>query len=163
MFMIEGNNFHHLAIYDVGGFGNMLDINWNGGRLNLFDFNPDPFIRQSFWSLIFGHLCYNFMNYLFDQQTIQRYQASKSRKIAKRALLLNAPGAFILMSLCCFGGLTLYANFAGCDPLTNPDASKRIQNPNQLIPFFVLNNLDELPGIAGLVLGSIFCGILNWF
>lgn len=137
----------------------MLEIDWNGGRLDLFDFNPDPFIRQSFWSLIFGHMCFNLMNYLFDQQTLQRFRASKTRKTARRALLLNCPLAFTLMSLCCVAGLALYANFAGCDPLTNPDPNKRIKNPNQLMGYFVLNHLDEFPGVAGLFLGSIFCGI----
>lgn len=136
----------------------MIEINWNGGRLDLFDFNPDPFIRQSFWPLIFGQLLLNTMSYCFDQQTIQRFRASKTRKVAQRALLLNSPAAFLMLSLCCTAGLGLYANFAGCDPLTNPNPPIRIQNPNQLMGYFVLNNLDEFPGIAGLFLGALFSG-----
>lgn len=42
------------GIIDVGGVGNLFDINSDGERLNFFIFNPDPFIRQSFWSLILG-------------------------------------------------------------------------------------------------------------
>lgn len=134
----------------------MIDINWNGGRLDLFDFNPDPFIRQSFWSLTFGNFLFHLMNYPLDQQTIQRFRASKTHKSAKRALILNSPLAFIMMSLCCVAGLGIYANFAGCDPLTHPDPDKRIQTPNQLVGYFVLNNLGGYPGVGGLFLGAIF-------
>ena len=44
------------GIYDVGGFSELWRINSKGGRLNFLDFNPDPFVRQSFWSLFFGSL-----------------------------------------------------------------------------------------------------------
>lgn len=42
------------GVSDAGGLQNLLEINRQGGRLNLFDFNPDPFIRQSFWNLMIG-------------------------------------------------------------------------------------------------------------
>jgi Na+/proline symporter len=42
------------GVYDLGGVGNLISINQQDGRLNLIDFDPDPFKRQSFWSLFFG-------------------------------------------------------------------------------------------------------------
>lgn len=138
----------------------MLEINRAGGRLDLFDFNPDPFIRQSFWSLTFGQVFLNLMSYCFDQQSLQRFRATKTRKKAQRALVINSPAAFILVSLCCTAGLCLYANFVGCDPITNPNPNEKIQNPNQLMGYFVLNNLGSYPGVGGLFLGAIFCGLL---
>ena len=42
------------GIYDVNGFEEMWRINDNGGRLNFFNFDPNPLIRQSFWSLVIG-------------------------------------------------------------------------------------------------------------
>lgn len=71
------------------------------------------------------------------------------------------PGVIFLVSLCCSIGLCLYANFYGCDPLTNPNASERIRNPNQLVGYFVVNNLKSIPGAAGIFLGSLFCGSLS--
>lgn len=62
------------GIIDAGGFSNVWEINLNGGRLNLFDFNPDPFIRQSFWSLTIGQFIPMMMSYGFDQQMIQRFK-----------------------------------------------------------------------------------------
>ena len=32
----------------------MWKINEQGGRLNLFNFDPNPLVRQSFWSLVIG-------------------------------------------------------------------------------------------------------------
>lgn len=40
--------------HDVGGFSNLFDINYYGERLNFFDFDPNPLVRQSFWSLVIG-------------------------------------------------------------------------------------------------------------
>ena len=149
------------GVIDAGGFSTLWETSSKGGRLNFIDFNPDPFIRQSFWSLIIGQVVYMSMSYCFDQQMIQRFQASKTKRIAQKALILNSPGVFLMVSLCCFLGLCIYANFAGCDPLTHPDPSKRITNPNQLVGYFVLNNLHDYPGVAGLFLASIFCGSLS--
>lgn len=46
-----------------------------------------------------------------------------------RALLLNIPGMFIIISLCSLTGLVLYAKYADCDPLS----TKMVGNPNQVI------------------------------
>ena len=32
------------GVVDVGGFGNVWEINSNGGRLNFFDFNPGKYL-----------------------------------------------------------------------------------------------------------------------
>lgn len=147
------------GIYDLHGFGNLWTINRQGGRLDLFDFNPDPFVRQTFWSITFGWTFYTSITFCFDQQMIQRFQASRTKRIAQRALILNMPLMFLIVSLCCLVGLIIYATYFGCDPLTNP--YDRIMNPNQLVGYYVLNNLNVLPGITGLFLGSIFCGSLS--
>jgi sodium-coupled monocarboxylate transporter 8/12 len=59
------------GIIDVDGFENFWHINEKGARLDLFKWDPNPFIRQSFWSYYFGGAFYFSMNYCFDQQMIQ--------------------------------------------------------------------------------------------
>jgi SSS family transporter len=149
------------GVYDAGGLAALWEANRAGGRLNLLNFDPDPFIRQSVWSLVIGQFIYTTICFSFDQQMIQRFQASKSKQIARRALVLNSPGIFLIVSLCCLVGLGLYANFAHCDPLSHPDAARRIWNPNQLVGYFVVGHLGGVPGAAGLFLASIFCGSLS--
>ncbi len=147
------------GIVDAGGFGNVYKRNLNGGRLDIFDFNPDPFIRQSFWSLLLGQFVGNLASYSLDQQMMQRFQTAKSKKTAQVALLLNIPFQFVLTTLCCSVGLILYANFYECDPLSNPFG--KIKNPNQLVGYFVINNLNNMQGVAGLFLGALFCASLS--
>ena len=65
------------GVYDAGGVVTLWETNLSGGRLNFFNFDPDPFIRQSFWSLIFGQAIYMSMSFCFDQQMIQRFQVDK--------------------------------------------------------------------------------------
>ncbi len=64
-----------------------------------------------------------------------------------------------MTSLCCFVGLVLYANNYKCDPLTSP--IDKVSNPNQLVGYFVNKHLNMIPGVAGLFLGSLFCGSLS--
>jgi Na+/proline symporter len=92
-----------------------------------------------------------------DQQMVQRFLSAKSKKTAQVSLILNTPLLFLIISLCCFIGLILYANFFKCDPLTD----NSITNPNQLVTFYVIKNLKDIPGFSGLFLGSLFCGNSN--
>lgn len=45
------------GIYDADGVYEIIRVNRENGRTQLFDFNPDPFVRQSFWSLTLGGMC----------------------------------------------------------------------------------------------------------
>jgi Na+/proline symporter len=146
------------GIIDVGGLGEVWRINQENGRLNFFEFDPNPLIRQSFWSLFIGGIFAWSMSYCIDQQMVQRFLAAKTKKTAQTALLLNIPGVFLLISICCFSGLVVYANFDGCDPLS---AKQGIKNPNQLLPYFVLRKFNEIPFLPGIFLSSIFCASLS--
>jgi SSS family transporter len=147
------------GVIDIGGFEELIEISSNGGRLNFFDFDPNPFLRQSFWSLFFGITVYFSMSYCIDQQMVQRFSSAKNVRTAQIALLLNVPGVFLLMSLCCFTGLVIYATYSDCDPLTMPNTV--INNSNQILPFFVIDRLTSIKGSAGLFLSAIFAGSLS--
>lgn len=88
------------------------------------------------------------MSYAVDQQMIQRFSAAKTKKTAQVALLLNIPGIILLISICCFTGLVLYANFYDCDPLGNR-VNSGVENPNQLLPYFVMQKFNSIPCIPG--------------
>lgn len=108
-----------------------------------------------------------------------------------RAVLLSLPGFVGLGALACFLGLVVYAYFAqvGCDPLeikaiSNPNQVSMslkasdgtwllltwiiIRNLSvmflnfQLVPLFVSDVLDFLPGFLGLFIASLFCASLRW-
>ena len=99
------------------------------------------------------------MSYCLDQQMVQRFAATKSIKSAQIALLLNVPGIFLIVTLPCFCGLVIFANYYECDPLTQ--SVDKVDNQNKLMSFFVLQNLGLYPGVSGLFLSSIFSGSLS--
>ncbi len=145
------------GIIGEGGLVNILNINEIGGRLELFDFNPDLFTRQSFWSLYFGGMFLSALTYCFDQIALQRFQAAKSEKQAKLAILYNTPGLLLITGMCCFSGLIIYAKYHNCDPLYTKD----ITTPNQYLSYYVLENFSMIPGMIGVYLGGIFCSSLS--
>ena len=100
------------------------------------------------------------MSYAIDQQMMQRFSAAKTKRTAQIALILNIPGVFFLISMCCLTGLVLYANFADCDPLS-PESMTDVKNPNQLLPYFVMLKFNTAILVPGLFLSSIFCASLS--
>lgn len=147
-----------IGLNNVGGLQEVLKINFKGGRLNFFDFTLNPFVRQSFWSIFFGVLFQFMMNYCIDQQMLQRFKSARTKRTAQLALLLNVPGIIFFVSLCCFTGLVLYANYYKCDPLIS-DGKQR--NPNELLPYFISEKLSFLSGSTGLFLATVLCGSLS--
>ncbi|KAK7497133.1 hypothetical protein BaRGS_00011663 [Batillaria attramentaria] len=146
-----------MAAVDQGGMDTVWEICDRGDRIKFFDFNPDPRIRHTFWGLTLGIYFVWLPPYAVDQQMVQRFSSARNLREAKIALLLNAPGMFIIITLCSLMGLVLYARYAECDPL----ADKQINNPNQLLPYFVVDVLGHLEGMSGLFVASLFSGALS--
>lgn len=49
---------------------------------------------------------------------IQRYLSLPSLKAGKRAVWIFVFGVIVLMMLCSYNGLLMYATYKNCDPLT---------------------------------------------
>ncbi|XP_025100792.1 sodium-coupled monocarboxylate transporter 1-like isoform X2 [Pomacea canaliculata] len=145
------------ASIELGGMDEVWRACERGGRLHFFDFDPDPRIRHTFWGLTLGIFLIWLPPYAVDQQMVQRFSSARSLREAKIALLLNAPGMFIIITLCSLTGLVLYAQYADCDPLRDG----KVQNPNQLLPYFVVGVLGHLQGMSGLFVASLFSGALS--
>ena len=54
-------------------------------------------------------------------------------------------------------GIAIYANFAGCDPLK----SMQIEKGDQIVPFFVIQELAFIPGMMGLFAAVVFSAVLR--
>lgn len=144
---------------ETGGILNAWKLTEQSGRVEFFDFNPDPTVRHTFWTLIVGNFFSWLANYSVDQQMIQRYASTKSLKHATIALLVNVPGIFIMITLSSLLGVVIYGYYAPmkCDPLK----SGRVTDPNQLAPRFVMDIFQFAPGIPGLYIASLFAGSLS--
>ena len=51
----------------------------------------------------------------------------------------------------------MYAFYEGCDPLS----LGKIDKPDQLLPYLVVEMFQDLPGLAGLFVAAAFSGTLR--
>ncbi|XP_076435873.1 sodium-dependent multivitamin transporter-like [Babylonia areolata] len=143
---------------DVGGPAKVWEVARKGGRLDFLNFDFDPRTRHTVWNLLFGTI-FRGMGLAYNQSTIQRISSTRTQKEAKWMMVMMAPCFFASLSMACYEGIVAFAyhQSRGCDPL----ASKEITDPNQVIPFTVMDIFQSLPGMPGLFLASLFSASLS--
>ncbi|CAG5120139.1 unnamed protein product, partial [Candidula unifasciata] len=143
---------------DAGGPKAVWDTAYAGGRLNFFNFDPDPRTRHTFWNLFVGAIVRGF-GLGFNQSTVQRISSTKTQTDAKKMLFSVAPCYFISLIISTYEGTVAYAYYQakGCDPFE----SKAITDPNQIVPYMVMDIFEYLPGMPGLFLASLFSASLS--
>ncbi|XP_074531071.1 sodium-coupled monocarboxylate transporter 1 [Halichoeres trimaculatus] len=140
-----------------GGLTKIWEDAGEGGRLDAFDFDPDPLKRHTFWSIVIGGSIMWVSIYSINQSQVQRYISCKTLGHAKMSLYVNMVGLWVTVSLAVFSGLTMYSIYKNCDPLTNKD----IGMPDQLLPYLVMDILAVYPGIPGLFVAAAYSGTLS--
>ena len=117
----------------------------------------DPRTRQTVWSMLIGGSLNYLATYGFNQTLIQRYLCVRSTRGAKQALLINAIGTAIVILFSGLIGVIIYAYYADCDPYT----TNKIENIDQIFPYFVMEVLGDKKGLPGVFLTCIFSGSLS--
>ncbi|XP_022597727.1 sodium-coupled monocarboxylate transporter 1-like [Seriola dumerili] len=140
-----------------GGLTKIWEDARQGGRLNAFDFDPDPLKRHTFWTIIIGGSVMWVSIYSINQSQVQRYISCKTLGHAKMSLYVNMVGLWVTVSLAMFSGLAMYSIYKNCDPLTNGD----ISTPDQLLPYLVMDILAVYPGVPGLFVAAAYSGTLS--
>uniref|UniRef100_A0A8C5CT86 Solute carrier family 5 member 12 n=1 Tax=Gadus morhua TaxID=8049 RepID=A0A8C5CT86_GADMO len=141
----------------VGGVEAMWSKAQTGGRLDVFDFDPNPLRRHTFWTLSIGGTFTWLGIYGVNQSVIQRCISCKTQTHARLALYLNLLGLVVILCCAVFCGLIMYAFYADCDPWS----AGRVSAPDQLMPYFVMEILGEFPGLPGLFVACAFSGTLS--
>ncbi|KAJ3595903.1 hypothetical protein NHX12_002315 [Muraenolepis orangiensis] len=141
----------------VGGMAAMWKTAQAGGRLDVFDFDPNPLRRHTFWTLSIGGTFTWLGIYGVNQSVIQRCISCKTKTQARLALYLNLLGLLVILCCAVFCGLIMYSFYADCDPWT----AGRVSAPDQLMPYFVMEILGEFPGLPGLFVACAFSGTLS--
>ena len=143
---------------DAGGSSYVMTTNAKSGRLDLFDFNPDPTVRHTFWTIMIGSFVGSFSLSL-SQSTIQRFNSTPSIKDANKVMYIAGP-VFIAMQMMSMSvGLVCFAYFMSkqCDPLL----SGQITNANQIVPFMIVDIFKQYQGLSGLFISSLFSASLS--
>ncbi|NXN65074.1 SC5A8 protein, partial [Himantopus himantopus] len=145
------------AVVVQEGIGRIVNDSYYGGRLNFWDFNPNPLQRHTFWTIIIGGTFTWTGIYGVNQSQVQRYIACKSRFHAKMSLYINLVGLWAILACATLCGLALYSIYKDCDPWT----AKQVSALDQLMPYLVLDILQDFPGVPGLFVASAYSGTLS--
>lgn len=143
--------------YDIGGVSEIWKRNLDSGRIELPSFSFDPTVRHTAWSLLFGGGFYWLQMNSISQTYIQRYLSLPNLKSMKKAALFYIIGIVLILSMCCYIGLLIYATFHDCDPLT----TKLAATNDQLLPLLAMHVLGKFPGLTGLFIAGIFSAALS--
>lgn len=146
-----------VALADIpGGMGGVVDLARETGRLE-FNFSLDPTIRITVWSILVGGTCHNLVLLGTDQVSIQRYMTATSLKTARRSMWVKLVISLPALSLFYLTGLVLFAFYhhGGTDPL----AAGQIDKADQILPFFVINELPR--GLPGILIAGIFAATMS--
>ncbi|NWR76894.1 SC5A8 protein, partial [Centropus unirufus] len=140
-----------------GGIGHIINDSYHGGRLNFWDFNPNPLQRHTFWTITIGGTFTWLGIYGVNQSQVQRFISCKSRFHAKMSLYINLVGLWVILACVALCGLSLYSIYKDCDPWK----SNKVSAPDQLMPYLVLDILHDFPGLPGLFVASAYSGTLS--
>ncbi|XP_060071970.1 sodium-coupled monocarboxylate transporter 2-like [Ylistrum balloti] len=144
----------------IGPSHSIFRIANEGRRLEFSNFDPDPRIRYSNWSLWIGYV-FMFLPNWCNQASVQRFSSLRSLKSAYLAFWLLCPVCLIFYAVIGYLGIIVYSyyNVLKCDPLQGGF----ISNINQLIPYFVLDVMRSLPGFSGVFISCLLSGTLSTF
>ncbi|XP_070493998.1 sodium-coupled monocarboxylate transporter 1-like [Chironomus tepperi] len=141
----------------IGGLGVLIERNIEGGRFDAPDFRLDPTLRHTFWTLtIGGSIWWTSINGT-SQASIQRYLSVKNLKKSQMTHILFTIGVIVLISLCIYNGLLLFAMYHDCDPLK----TKLAKAKDQLLPLLAMETLKDYPGLSGLFISGVFSAALS--
>lgn len=83
--------------------------------------------------------------------------ALKDVKTARKGQLIYVVGVSVMICLCVYNGLLLYATYHDCDPLT----TKLAKAKDQMMPLLVMEILKDFPGLPGLFIAGVFSAALS--
>ncbi|XP_007426544.1 sodium-dependent multivitamin transporter isoform X2 [Python bivittatus] len=141
----------------VGGMGRVWELAAEKGKISGIDLNPDPYERYTFWTLAFGGVFMMLALYGVNQAQVQRYLSARSERQAVLSCYAVFPCQQIVLCLSCLTGLVMLAYYQQHE-LTQEQLKA---SPDQMVLYFVMDVLQEVPGLPGLFVACLFSGSLS--
>ncbi|KAB0798655.1 hypothetical protein PPYR_09648 [Photinus pyralis] len=141
----------------VGGTGVIWSDSYRTNRLEIFNMNPSPTIRHSFWSVVIGGTFYWLTMFSSNQASIQKYLTVETISQARKAIWVSSIGLILIYTINFYTGMVLVSHYRSCDPLK----SHQISSPDEILPFYVLSQLGHMRGVTGLFVAGIFAASLG--
>ncbi|KAK4307432.1 hypothetical protein Pmani_020821 [Petrolisthes manimaculis] len=146
-----------ICCVDLDGFNNVWTLSQQGDRIQFFNMDINPYQRHTFLStFVFG--CYLMVSNLgFNPSTFQRFASVNSLRKAQGMIVFFLVGIWCLWTVFFLSGLVAFATYYGCDPIT----AGNIQQPDQIIPYLVMDKLGRFKGLTGLFVAAVYGGVLS--
>ncbi|XP_033223744.1 sodium-coupled monocarboxylate transporter 1-like [Belonocnema kinseyi] len=141
----------------AGGFSTVWNDNLQTDRLEIFNMDPTPTVRHSFWSVVVGGTFYWATMFCSNQASIQKYLSVESISQVRKALWVSSAGLILIYSINFMTGMVLYSVYKNCDPLR----AGQITGQDQLLPLYVMNFMGSLKGVPGFFVAGIFAASLG--
>ncbi|XP_074847667.1 sodium-dependent multivitamin transporter isoform X2 [Carettochelys insculpta] len=141
----------------VGGLGRVWQLAAEHGKISGIDLNPDPFERHTFWTLAVGGVFMMLSLYGVNQAQVQRYLSSRTEREAVLSCYAVFPCQQVVLCLSCLTGLVMFAYYQE-HPLSLAQSQA---SSDQLVLYFVMDVLKDLPGLPGLFVACLFSGSLS--
>ncbi|XP_056419650.1 sodium-dependent multivitamin transporter isoform X2 [Hyla sarda] len=141
----------------VGGIHEVWNVSLANDKISGINFNPDPFTRHSIWSLGIGGIFLMLSLYGVNQAQVQRYLSSRTEKEAILSCYVVFPCQQLVLALGCLTGLVMFAYYQK-NEIQDPEI---IAVPDQMVLYFVMDILQDFPGLPGLFVACLFSGALS--
>ncbi|KAG4068534.1 hypothetical protein HA402_004875 [Bradysia odoriphaga] len=145
------------GIIEVGGLPEAWQRSLDTGRINFFNFDPDPRGRHTFWSGTIGGFFVWLPLFGATQAQIQRYNSVPTLRQSRKCLAFNMVGMTLIIFVCSLMGMLIFAKYHDCDPV----GAKIVSSADQLLPLFVVDALRNYPTLPGLLVAGLTCGTLS--
>ncbi|XP_065080208.1 sodium-coupled monocarboxylate transporter 1-like isoform X2 [Ochlerotatus camptorhynchus] len=145
------------GVIDVGGPAVVWERNMAGKRLEAPNFDPNPTLRHSVWTMMVGGSVWYTYGVSCSQDMIQRYLSLPTLEDARKASRGFVFGMILVIVLLSSIGMLIFATYHDCDPLTTNLAAAK----DQLLPLFVMDIFQNYPGVAGVFVAGIFSAALS--
>ncbi|KAF2892442.1 hypothetical protein ILUMI_13727, partial [Ignelater luminosus] len=146
-----------MGTISAGGLSVIWERAREGDRLEFFNMDLDPTTRSTFWSVMIGNLFLWTLYVGVSQGTLQRFLAVPTYRDSQKVLIVLIAFTIITKLIGSFSGLIVYAKYYDCDPYT----AGLMKNPDQIIPFYVMDVATQLPGLGGLFVAGLFTTALS--
>ncbi|KAL2308100.1 hypothetical protein Nmel_001099, partial [Mimus melanotis] len=154
-----------VGAWRVGGMARVWRVAEQEGKISGIDLDPNPLERHTFWSLAVGGIFMMLSLYGVNQAQVQRYLCARSEREAKLSCYAVFPCQQIVLCLSCLTGLVMFV-YDREHPLAPGQRPASSDQPRtdllpQLVLYFVMDVLQDLPGLPGLFVACLFSGALS--
>ncbi|CAL4148168.1 unnamed protein product, partial [Meganyctiphanes norvegica] len=152
-----------LAVIFIGGAEQGFDNVWESATRNnragaqSISWKFDALERHNIPNIVIGSFFGILGMFGPNQTSIQRYSSLQSLTHAVLSSIVIVPIFIALISLTMYAGLVIFSTYEGCDPLT----AGLISKPDQILPFYVMENLSYIIGLPGLFIACVFSGAMS--